>query len=113
MRRSGLSIVTFVLAALMAAVLLGFGVGVQLFEDFDSGADRLVFGVLVLGGGVLVVLGLLAFRSRPWASAALITAGAAMGALGLFWTLLVPLLAVVLAVSTVNVARRHPAAATP
>lgn len=111
MRRDGLPKVTFGLAAFVAAALLGFGVGIQLFEDFDSGADRLIFGLLGLGGGTLVVLGLLAFRTRPRLSALLITAGAALGAMGLFWTLVLPLLAIVLAVLMVMVARRSSAVA--
>ena len=69
-------------------------------EDFDSSRDRLIFGSLVVGGGVLVGLGLLAFR-QPWVSAGLVSIGAVAGALGIFWTILMPLLAIALVVMSV------------
>jgi hypothetical protein len=100
-----LSTATFALAVFVCLALLGFGIGVLFAEDFDSGSDRLIFGVLVVGGGVLVGLGLLAFR-QPWLSAGLLSIGALAGALGIFWTILMPLLAVALLVMSVLRARR-------
>lgn len=105
MARDRLSSAEFGLAVFVCLALLGFGVGVLFAEDFDSSTDRLIFGFLVVGGGVLVGLGLLVFR-RPWLSAGLVSIGAVAGALGIFWTILMPLLALALVVLSILRARR-------
>jgi hypothetical protein len=51
------------------------------------------FGSLV-GGGVLILVGTLAFRHRPRLSGSLVTVGSLAGVLATMWTLVIPLLAV-------------------
>ena len=52
------------------------------------------FGSLV-GGGVLILLGTLAFRDRPRLSCTLVCVGCLSGVLATMWTIVVPLVAVV------------------
>ena len=105
MPRDRLSRATFGLALFICLALLGFGIGVLLAEDFDSGRDQLIFGLLVVGGGVFVALGLVVFR-QPWPSTGrLVSVGAVAGALGIFWTVLMPVLALALAVMSILRAR--------
>jgi hypothetical protein len=101
-----LTAVTFWLAAFDAAVCSGFGILKPLVGTWNSQTDRLIFGLLVGGGGLLLVAGLIVFRRSPWGSAVLIGLGAVGGALGLFWTILIPILAIVLIILCVSRARR-------
>jgi hypothetical protein len=100
-----LSAATFWLAALDAAACLAFGVLHPLLADWSSQTDRLIFVLLVVGGGSLMLGGLFAFDRSPRASAALIGVGAVAGAIGLFWTIVLPLVAVALAALSVMRAR--------
>jgi uncharacterized membrane protein len=106
MREDRLSAVAFWLTAFLAAVDLGFGVLHPLIGDWDSDTDRLVFGLLVGGGGVLLVVSLVVFRRSPWRAAVLGGIGAIAGALGLFWTIVIPILAIVLIVLSLLRVRR-------
>ena len=86
------------LAGLVAFVCIAFGALHPLLGDWNSDGDRIIFAVLVCGGGVLIVAGLALFLRSPWLAATLVTVGAAAGALGLFWTALLPILAVTLGI---------------
>jgi hypothetical protein len=66
------------------------------------------FGTLV-GGGSLVLLGQALRRRRAQLSAWLIGVGSAAGVLATFWTLLVPILAVVVIVLVIQRASEAPA----
>ena len=59
------------------------------------------FGSLV-GGGGLILLGTLGFRHRPWLACGLITIGCFAGAVATMWTLVVPLIALVVVILTVR-----------
>ena len=77
----------------------------------DAGAgDQIVFIALLAGGGAALLAGLRLFRSSPRAGAVLVSLGAVAGALVLFWSVLVPLLAITLVVLSVIHWRRLTAA---
>jgi hypothetical protein len=97
--------VTWWLAALVAFVYVAYGFLHPLFGDWNSTADRIVFLVVVGGGGLLVVAGLAVFHTRPWVAALRIGVGAVVGSIGLVWTLFVPVLALVLVFLCVRRAR--------
>jgi hypothetical protein len=52
------------------------------------------FGSLV-GGGAMILIGSLAFRSRPRLSSTLVVVGSLVGVIATAWTLVVPLLALI------------------
>jgi hypothetical protein len=108
---SALATVTFWLAALVAFVYIAFGVLHPALGDWNSQTDRFIFLIVVAGGGLLIVAGLMLYRSRPWHAAILIGAGAVAGAIGLVWTLVFPVLALVLIVLCIRRARSNGGAA--
>jgi hypothetical protein len=58
------------------------------------------FGSLV-GGGATILLGALVFRHRPWLYVSLITVGCLAGAIATLWTLIIPLIALIVIVLAV------------
>lgn len=102
------STATFWLAAIDAALCLGFGVLAPLLVDWESQAERLSFVTLVVGGGLLLLAGLFTFDRSPRVSAALIGLGGLAGGLGLVETVVVPLAAIALvALSMTRLGRRE------
>jgi hypothetical protein len=71
-----------------------------------SGSDQAAWVLLLAGGGALLFIGLRLFRRSPWIGATLVSLGALAGALALFWTLAVPIVAVALIVLSASNARR-------
>lgn len=66
---------------------------------------------MLVGGGVLVLAGLRLLLRSPWAAAVLISVGAVAGSLPVFWTVLLPLVAIALVVLSIVNARRVAATA--
>lgn len=87
---------------LFVAAVLGLALGVT-EETSDT-----IFWVLFLGAGTLLILaGISAFaRSSPWLGLILITLGAIAGSVALFWSVIVPIAAILLIVLAVRDARR-------
>jgi hypothetical protein len=81
--------------------------------DDAAASDQIVWVLLLVGGGAAVLAGLRFLPRSPKAGATLISLGAVLGALPIFWALLPLLLAVALIVLSVMYARRAapPAAA--
>jgi hypothetical protein len=79
---------------------------------FRSGDGGLVFwfGSLV-GGGTLVLVGHLGLRSRPGIAFAALLVGAAAGSLATMWTLIIPVLALLLVFLKANELGQAPPAA--
>ena len=79
-----------------------------------SGDGGLVFwfGTLV-GGGVLVLSGTLLQPSRTWPGFALLAAGCALGLLPTIWTLVVPVLLLMLVVLSLRDAQQATGAPSP
>jgi hypothetical protein len=94
--RDRVSRAVLVIAAFVGAVSLALGLGKVLFGDWDSTADRVIFGALTIGGSVLISAGLFSLQRRPWLAAVSVVVGGLACALALFWTLLLPLLAIAL-----------------
>jgi ABC-type antimicrobial peptide transport system permease subunit len=69
-------------------------------------ADQLIWAALLVGAGVAVLAGLRLIDRSRWAGAALISVGAVVGALPIFWTGLVLLVAPALVVLSMLHARR-------
>jgi hypothetical protein len=74
-----------------------------------SGDGGLLFWFPTLvGGGALILAGTLLLPKRPTLGAALTVAGCIAGMLPTMWTLVVPVLLIVLAVTSVSRQRRPP-----
>jgi ABC-type antimicrobial peptide transport system permease subunit len=69
-------------------------------------SDQLIWTALLVGAGVAVLAGLRLIDRSRWAGAALISVGAVVGALPIFWTGLVLLVAPALVVLSMLQARR-------
>jgi hypothetical protein len=74
--------------------------------DDAPASDQIVWVILGVGGGVTVLAGLWLLPRSLVVGATVISIGAVLGALPIFWALLPLLLAVVLIVLTVIYARR-------
>ena len=77
------------------------------WED-ASASDQIIWVVLLLGGGALLLAGIRISKRSPWPAAGLISAGAILGALPIFWTLIAILVAIALVVLSVMYARGAP-----
>jgi hypothetical protein len=80
------------------------------WED-ASASDQIIWIVLLLGGGLLA--GVRISNRSAWRAAALISVGAVLGALPIFWTGLALLVAIALVVLSVLHARRVAGGAAP
>jgi len=105
MSRDGLASATrFLVLALSALYALAAVAGLVLV-DFDSTRDLVLWTVLLLAGAAFLAAGQLLVPAGS-ASAALISVGAVLGGLPLFWTLLVPIAVAVVIACSVRLARR-------
>lgn len=90
--------------AYVAAGIIG---GIAIDWGDSRGADRALWIAFLAGGGALLLAGLWALRNAsPWVAAALVSIGAVAGAVAMFWSVLVPLGAILLVVLSVVRARR-------
>lgn len=78
----------------------------------DAGGLLFWFPTLV-GGGVLILAGTLVSPARPRLRVGLTVAGCLLGMLPTMWTLIVPVLLILLAVSTVSRQQRAPVGEAP
>ena len=74
--------------------------------DDAPASDQIVWALLLIAGGLVVLAGLRMLRRAPVGGATLVSLGAVVGALPIFWALLPLLLAVALIVLSVLYARR-------
>ena len=74
--------------------------------DEAAASDQILWAVLLIGGGLLVLGGLRLLHRAPARGGTLLSVGAVVGALPIFWALLPLLLAVALIVLSVLYARR-------
>jgi uncharacterized membrane protein len=79
--------------------------------DEASATDQILWGVFLISGTVLLVAGLRLLDRAPGRAAVLLSVGAVVGALPIFWTLLPLVLALVLIVLSIRYARRDAPAA--
>jgi len=112
MNRDNLTTAAYWLALVMGIAYAAGGIIGWIADVTDGDGSDLAFWLLfLLGGAALILAGLFLARRWSWSSALLISLGAAAGALALLWSILAPLLAVVLIALTVSAARHQPAAA--
>ena len=77
--------------------------------DFDTTQNRVLWFALLGVGAALMLVGQLA-APPGWLSAALVSVGAAVGGLPLFWTLIVPIAVATVIACSIAVARRRTSA---
>jgi hypothetical protein len=104
MSRDGLAAATrFLVLALSALYLLAAIAGLALV-NFSSTRDLVLWTVLLLVGAAFLAAGQLLLPTGP-PSAALVSLGAVLGGLPLFWTLLVPIAVAAVIACSVRLAR--------
>ena len=94
----------FLVLALSVLYLIGAIAG-PLLVDFDSTRDTVFWVALLVVGAVLMLVGQV-LLPRGGRSALLVSLGAAMGGLPLFWTLLVPIAVAAVIACSIALARR-------
>jgi hypothetical protein len=97
-----------------AIIYLGFGLVFGFLPshwDEASLTDQVLYIVFLVGGALLLVAGLRLFSRSPGVGAVLVSIGGLAGAAPLFWTLLLPLVAIALIVLSVRDVRRARATA--
>ena len=94
-----------ILGGVVGGIYLAFGVG-EVAGHVDEPASLAFWVPTLIGGGALVLYGVFVRAG----SAKLVAAGALLGIVATAWTLIVPVLAVVLVILTFNGAQRPPAA---
>jgi hypothetical protein len=95
-----------ILGGVVGGLYLVFGVG-ELLAHVDHPVSLAFWVPSLLGGGALVLYGVF---GRPRVSTRLVVIGALLGLVATAWTLVVPVLAIVLVLLTFNSAPRGPAA---
>jgi hypothetical protein len=109
MKRWPAQAILFRLGTLLAVcyLLVGIIAGVWPSHWNDSPtSDQVLWIVLLVGGGAVVLIGLRLFERFAWLGAALVSIGALVGALVIFWTVVAPLGAIALVVLSLLCARR-------
>jgi hypothetical protein len=112
MRMSGrssnrISTATQVLAAVLGVGYIAAGVAGAAFDvTGGDGSDLAFWLVFLVGGGALVLIGSFVLGSRPVLSAVLTSVGALAGAVAVFWSVIVPVLALALVVLSIARVRR-------
>jgi hypothetical protein len=104
-----------ILASILAgaSILLGLIVGVA--ADFDDGSDRGFWITFLVLSGVLIFAGLWLINRNGWLGVGLIIVGAILGSIAIFWSIIYPLVAIVviaLAILWVRRAEASPRAPT-
>ena len=95
-----------ILGGVVGGIYLVFGVG-EVLAHLDQPVSLAFWAPSLLGGGALVLYGIFA---RPRVSTKLVVVGALLGLVATAWTLIVPVLAIVLVLLTFNSAQHRPAA---
>ena len=91
----------------VAYIIVGIAGGIWPGHWDDTGAtDQILWVVFGVGGGLILLGGLRLLPRSPIVGATLVSVGAILGALPVFWTLIPLLLALVLIVLSVMYARR-------
>ncbi|HLG08838.1 MAG TPA: hypothetical protein VI409_09260 [Gaiellaceae bacterium] len=106
-RKDRVSTATPALAGLLGVGYLVAGVvGAAAGATGGDGSDLAFWLVFLVGGGALVLAGSFVFGSRPAISVVLTSVGALAGAAALFWSVIVPVLALALVVLSIVRVRR-------
>jgi hypothetical protein len=106
MRRDTLTTTALALGVLLGVGYIAAGLIGWAADASDDNSDLAAWLLLLVGGGAILLAGLFAVTRWSTASLALGTIGALAGALALFWTVIVPLLALVFIGLAIAVRRR-------
>lgn len=107
MRRDRLERAILVLGGLLALATAVVGLIVGLGDDWDSNGERALWFVLTLGGAILLAAGLwYASRTPSMTAVALIVLGALVSGFVIFWSIVIPIAAITVAVMAIIWARR-------
>ena len=91
----------------VAYIVVGIAGGIWPGHWDDTGAtDQILWVLFGVGGGLILLAGLRLLMRSPIAGATLVSVGAIVGALPIFWTLIPLILALVLIVLSVMYVRR-------
>ena len=101
----GLASSTKFLVLSLSLLYLIASVGGLLFLDFDTTRDTVLWLGFLVGGAALLLLGQLGMP-RGARSAAMVSIGAVLGGLPLFWTLVVPIAVAAVITCSIALARR-------
>jgi hypothetical protein len=111
MKGDTLSRVTLGLGVLLGVGYIVAGIVGWIADVSDGDGSDLVFWLVFLcGGGLVLLAGLFRVTAPRWLSVLLVAIGAVAGALALVWTVIVPILALIL-IGLVVFRARTPAAA--
>jgi hypothetical protein len=91
-----------ILGGVVGGIYVAFGIG-EVVAHLDDPAGLLFWVPTLLGGGALVLYGVF---GRDGVATRLVVAGALLGLVATAWTLIVPVLAMVLVVTTFHNAQR-------
>ena len=108
MQRSGLEKALLALGLFAGLAYLVVGVAGAIWPghwDEAAASDQILWAVFLVVGGLLVLAGLRLLQRAPGRGATLVSIGAVLGALPIFWALLPLLLAIALVVLSVLYAR--------
>jgi hypothetical protein len=106
----GLASTTRFLVLSMGTLYALAAVGGHVLVDFDSTRDVVLWTALLLVGAALLFAGQLVAPPGTL-SALLVSLGAVLGGLPLFWTLVIPVAVAVVVACSIALARRGPAPA--
>jgi uncharacterized membrane protein len=107
MTGSGLAAATKFLVLTLSALYVLAAIAGLVLVDFDSTRDLALWTSILLVGAALMAAGQLLLPVGT-ASAALVSVGAVVGGIPLFWTLVVPIAVAAVIACTVRLARRGP-----
>lgn len=112
MERTAIATAAYALALVLAIGYAAAGIIGWIADVTDGDGSDLFFWLLfLLGGAALILIGLFGVPRWSWASVVLVGVGALAGSLPLVWSIVAPVLALLLIALAVILARR-PAAAT-
>jgi hypothetical protein len=110
--RSNIWTALVILASILAgaSILLGLIVGAA--ADFDKSSDRGFWITFLVLSGILIFAGLWLINRSGWLGVALIIVGSILGSIAIFWSIIYPLVAIVVIALAILWVRREPAAPT-
>ncbi len=85
------------LAVLLALFYIVIGVGYQASGDFDSVGERVAWGLAGFLAGALILAGLLMSKRSPRLGLSLLVLGAVPPAVAFWWTIVLPIVALLVA----------------
>jgi hypothetical protein len=105
----GLATTTRFLVLALAVLYVLCAIGGAMLIDFATTRDIVLWALLLAGGAALMLAGQL-FAPPGRTAAGLVSAGAVIGGVPLFWTLVIPVAVAAVIACSVALVRRQPSA---